>query len=93
MISNLPNASKLIMQTLDKMQSSNKNSFNKEDLSLRSQVRRGDLNNALNWIEALGLVDYSSSGRQKLYSLTPLGVKAFEKFNDLFNTLRDEVRE
>lgn len=93
MILNLPNASKHIMQTLNSMKTSNKNSFNKEDLALESRVRRGDLNNALNWIEALGLVSYSPSGKQKLYSLTPLGDQAFSKFKEQFLTLRDEFRE
>lgn len=93
MISALPNASKLIMQTLDKMQSLNKMTFNKEDLALKAQVRRGDLNNALNWIEALGLVSYSPSGKQKLYSLTPLGAEAYKKFNEQFLSLKDELRE
>lgn len=91
MIFNLPNASKLVMQTLNNNQS--KNSFNKEDLSLESRVRRGDLNTALNWIEALGLVAYSPSGKQKLYALTPLGVEAFKKFKEQFHTLREEFRE
>jgi len=51
------------------------------------------LNTALNWIESLGLVGYSTSGRQKLYQLTPLGEKAYTKFNDLFTTLKEENRE
>lgn len=87
MIAQIPNASRLVMQTL-----ANK-SFNKEDLSLQAKVRRGDLNTALNWIESLGLVGYSTSGRQKLYQLTPLGVKAYNKFNDLFTTLKEETRD
>ncbi len=87
MLSQIPNASKLVMQTLATK------SFNKEDLSLQAKVRRGDLNTALNWIESLGLVGYSTSGRQKLYQLTPLGEKAYTKFNDLFTTLKEENRE
>ncbi|AWP25209.1 MULTISPECIES: hypothetical protein [Paenibacillus] len=84
MISNLPNAPKLVMQSLSKKD------YNKEDLSLESRVRRGELNYALIWIEALGFVQYNASGRQKLYSLTPLGIKVYEEFNDLFHTLNEE---
>lgn len=84
MISNLPNASKLIMQTLSQKD------YNKEDLSLNARVRRGELNFALIWLESLGLVVYNTSGRQKLYSLTPLGKKVFEEFNDVFYTLKEE---
>lgn len=84
MISKLPNASKLLMQSLSK------SAFNKEDLSLNARVRRGELNFALIWIESLGLVTYTTSGRQKLYSLTPLGEKVFEEFNDIFMTLNKE---
>ncbi len=84
MISHLPNASKLVIQTLAIK------SFNKEDLALKSQVRRGDLNTALNWIEALGLVGYTTSGRQKLYQLTPLGINCFDVFNDVFMNLKED---
>ena|SRR5690606_29199830 len=84
MISKLPSGPKLIMKTL-----ANKE-YNKEDLAIQSKVRRGELNFALIWIEALGLVDYNASGRQKLYGLTPLGRKAFEEFNELFEVPEDE---
>jgi predicted transcriptional regulator len=87
MSTNLPNASKLIMQALSK------SDYNKEDLSLNARVRRGELNFALNWIESLGFVAFSTSGRQKLYQLTPLGVKVFSEFNEIFLTLREENRE
>lgn len=87
MISKLPNATKLIVQTLAKQD------FNKEDLSLNARVRRGELNAALVWVESLGLVDYSSSGRQKLYSLTPLGRVCFDKYNEIFLTLNEEKRD
>jgi predicted MarR family transcription regulator len=87
MIMNLPNAPKLVMQALSKKD------YNKEDLSLRSGVRRGELNFALCWIEALGFVYYTTSGRQKLYSLTPLGKKVYEEFNDLFHTLKEEPKD
>ncbi|MEB9896713.1 hypothetical protein P4K96_25130 [Bacillus cereus] len=87
MVSNLPNGSKLVMQAL-----SNKD-YNKEDLSLKAGVRRGELNSALNWIEALGLVAFSTSGRQKLYQLTPLGEKAYKEFNDIFHSLKVDSRE
>ncbi|MCM3130513.1 hypothetical protein PUW24_00970 (plasmid) [Paenibacillus urinalis] len=84
MITNLPNAPKLVMQSLSKKD------YNKEDLSLESRVRRGELNYAVIWIEALGFVQYNTSGRQKLYSLTPLGIKVYEEFNELFHTLNEE---
>jgi len=84
MSSNLPNGSKLIMQALSEKD------YNKEDLSLSAKVRRGELNFALNWIEALGFVDFSTSGRQKLYRLTPLGITVFEKFNSIFLSLKQE---
>ncbi|WP_059040704.1 hypothetical protein [Paenibacillus rubinfantis] len=87
MISKLPNAPKLIMQAL-----SNKD-YNKEDLSIESRVRRGELNYALCWIEALGFVQFNTSGRQKLYSLTPLGKKVYEEFNDLFHKMNEEQKE
>ncbi|MGP3788545.1 hypothetical protein [Paenibacillus sp. 1A_MP2] len=87
MISKLPNATKLIIETLSKQD------YNKEDLSLNARVRRGELNAALVWVESLGLVSYSSSGRQKLYSLTPLGKVCFSEYNDLFLTLNEEKWE
>lgn len=87
MISNLPNGSKLVMQALSKRD------YNKEDLSLKAGVRRGELNFAINWIESLGFVNYSTSGRQKLYKLTPLGEKVFKEFNEIFLTLKEENRE
>ncbi len=84
MISHLPNGPKLVMQALSK------DDWNKEDLSLKSGVRRGELNYALCWLEALGFAEFNTSGRQKLYSLTPLGRKAFDKFNDLFFDIKEE---
>lgn len=84
MIKNLPNGPKLIMLALSKKD------WNKEDLSLKSGVRRGELNFAVCWIEALGFAQFNSSGRQKLYSLTPLGQKAFEMFNPLFLDVTEE---
>lgn len=87
MINNLPNAPKLVMQALSKKD------YNKEDLSLESRVRRGELNYALCWIEALGFVRFNTSGRQKLYSLTPLGKTVYEEFRDLFHNLNEEQKE
>jgi predicted transcriptional regulator len=87
MISYLPNGPKLIMQALSK------GDWNKEDLSLKSGVRRGELNYAVCWLEALGLAQFNSSGRQKLYSLTPLGKSAFEQFNKLFKEIKKEERD
>lgn len=84
MIKKLPNGAKLVMQSLSKQD------WNKEDLSLNSQVRRGELNYAVCWLEALGLARYISSGRQKLYTLTPLGRLAYEEFNTEFHELREE---
>lgn len=84
MSSNLPNSAKLVMQAL-----SDKD-YNKEDLSLSARVRRGELNFALNWIEALGFVDYSTSGRQKLYRITPLGKTVYKEFNSIFLSLKEE---
>ncbi|MFC5402438.1 hypothetical protein [Cohnella soli] len=84
MIKNLPNGPKLVMQALSKKD------WNKEDLSLKSGVRRGELNFAVCYLEALGLAEYNSSGRQKLYKLTPLGVSAFEMYNALFMDIKEE---
>ncbi|MFD2614710.1 hypothetical protein [Paenibacillus gansuensis] len=84
MIMNLPNGPKMIMQVLAK------DDFNKEDLSIESRVRRGELNFAVLWLEALGLAQYNSSGRQKLYSLTPLGQSAFKKYNHIFLHITEE---
>ncbi|MBO7745806.1 hypothetical protein I8J29_16480 [Paenibacillus sp. MWE-103] len=84
MISNLPNGPKLVMQALSKKD------YNKEDLSLKARVRRGELNFAVCWLEALGFAEFNSSGRQKLYSLTPLGLAAFEKFNELFMDITED---
>lgn len=87
MSSNLPNGSKLVMQALSEKD------YNKEDLSLNARVRRGELNFALNWIEALGFVAFSTSGRQKLYKLTPLGKIVYSEFHDIFHNLKEESRE
>jgi predicted transcriptional regulator len=87
MISNLPNGSKLVMQALSKKD------YNKEDLSLKAGVRRGELNFVLNWIEALGFVLFTTSGRQKLYKLTPLGITVFEEFKPIFHELKEDNRE
>jgi predicted transcriptional regulator len=87
MINNLPNGPKLVMQALSKKD------WNKEDLSLKSGVRRGELNYAVCWLEALGFAEFNSSGRQKLYSLTPLGHKAYEQFNELFQQITEEERD
>lgn len=84
MIKNLPNGPKLVMQALSKKE------WNKEDLSLKSGVRRGELNFAVCWLEALGLAEYEKAARQKLYRLTPLGVKAFQKYNLLFHEIKEE---
>ncbi|MDN4067560.1 hypothetical protein QYF50_06595 [Paenibacillus vini] len=84
MISKLPNASKLLMHALSTKD------YNKEDLSLKAGVRRGELNSAIIWIESLGLVSYTIGGRQKLYSLTPLGIKAYQEFNNIFHSLKEE---
>lgn len=84
MIRNLPNGPKLVMQALSKRD------WNKEDLSLKSGVRRGELNFAVCYLEALGLAQYNSYGRQKLYSLTPLGASAFILFNQLFLDIKEE---
>ncbi|MEK4439024.1 hypothetical protein [Paenibacillus sp. FSL K6-2862] len=84
MISQLPNGTKLILQTLEKAD------YNKDDLSLNARVRRGELNAALIWAESLGLVSYSTSGRQKVYSLTSLGKLCYEEFNDIITTLNEE---
>lgn len=84
MITNLPNGPKLVMQALSKKD------WNKEDLSLRARVRRGELNFAVCWLEALGFAEFNSSGRQKLYSLTPLGHAAYEQFNALFMDITEE---
>ncbi|MFX3639829.1 MAG: hypothetical protein ACE3L7_14435 [Candidatus Pristimantibacillus sp.] len=87
MVTNLPNGSKLAVKALSKRD------FNKEDLSLKAGVRRGELNYVLGWIEALGLVAYTTSGRQKLYKLTPLGLKAYEEFESIFHALKEEPWE
>lgn len=87
MIKNLPNGPKLVMQALAKRD------WNKEDLSLKSGVRRGELNFAVCWLEALGFAEFNSSGRQKLYSLTPLGQKAFEMYNSLFLEIAEDVTD
>ncbi|WP_336775159.1 MULTISPECIES: hypothetical protein [unclassified Paenibacillus] len=84
MIEKLPNAPKLIMQTLSTRD------WNKEDLSINSRVRRGELNYAILWLEALGLVKYTQSGRQKLYGITPLGEQAYEDFREIFMSLKEE---
>lgn len=84
MIKKLPNGPKLVMQALEKKD------WNKEDLSLKSGVRRGELNFAVCWLEALGFAEYNSSGRQKLYSLTPLGRDVFELYNTLFLEIKEE---
>ncbi|MGO4695533.1 hypothetical protein AB4Z50_14770 [Paenibacillus sp. 2TAB26] len=84
MIKKLPNGAKMVMQSLSKQD------WNKEDLSLNSQVRRGELNFAVCWLEALGLARYISSGRQKLYTLTPLGRIAYQEFNVEFHELKEE---
>lgn len=87
MVDNLPNGPKQVMQALSTKD------WNKEDLSLNSRVRRGELNYAVCWLEALGFAEYNSSGRQKLYSLTPLGHKAYKEFNKEFHELREESRD
>ena len=87
MISRLPNGAKLVIQALAKR------GYNKEDLSLKAGVRRGELNFAVCWVEGLGLVEFDKSGRQKFYKLTTLGELAFEKFNNLFLELKDEEKE
>jgi predicted transcriptional regulator len=87
MVQNLPNGPKLVMQALAKKD------WNKEDLSLKSGVRRGELNFAVCWLEALGFAEFNNSGRQKLYSLTSLGKQAFEQFNPLFHDLAEDDRD
>lgn len=86
-IKNLPNGPKLVMQALAKKD------WNKEDLSLKSGVRRGELNFAVCWLEALGLAEFDKSGRQKLYTLTPLGKRAYEQFNSIFHDIKEEDRD
>lgn len=78
MIPNLPKASKRIINALAE------NDYNKEVLSLKSRVRRGELNYAINWIEALGFVGYKTAGRAKLYTLTPLGKTVITEYENLF---------
>ena len=87
MVSRLPNAAKLVIQALSKK------AYNKEDLSLKAGVRRGELNFAVCWVEGLGLVEFDKSGRQKLYNLTSLGEMAYQEYRDLFHDLKDEQRD
>lgn len=87
MIKNLPNGPKLVMQALAK---NDKDDYNKENLSLESRVRRGELNYAVCWLEALGLVKFRTNGKAKNYTLTPLGREAFDKFEPLFYELTVE---
>ncbi|MGU3473146.1 hypothetical protein ACLBWT_18610 [Paenibacillus sp. D51F] len=83
-VKNLPNGPKLVMQALAKRD------WNKEDLSLKSGVRRGELNFAVCYLEGLGFAGYDKSGRQKLYTLSPLGRRAYEMFNESFHDIKNE---
>ncbi|GKS12963.1 hypothetical protein YDYSY3_39630 [Paenibacillus chitinolyticus] len=80
MISKIPTSSKLVMKTLIEKP------YNKEELSLNARVRRGELNEAITWVEALGLVEYTIAGRSKMYSVTTLGEEAYKEFDDIFNS-------
>lgn len=79
---------KLIMRAL-----SNGKSYNKEDLSLQSQIRRGELNFSVTPLEALGFIHLEQSGKSVLHSLTPLGFKVYEKYRHIFDSAAPNLGE
>lgn len=81
----LPNGPKLIMSALSKV-----DSINKDNLSLSAQVRRGELNYALGYLEALGFVGTIKQGKAVLCTLTPLGRKVYDKFAQDFEISEEE---
>lgn len=56
--------------------------YNREDLALFSRVRRGELNTACLYLEALGLITSMSVGKSKPFKITPLGKTVYETFQD-----------
>lgn len=79
-ITDLPYGPKQVMKALDE----SPEPLNKENLSLKSGIRRGELNYVVIWLEALAFIIYKSDGRQKLYSLTSLGQELYQKYTELF---------
>ncbi|WP_258297736.1 hypothetical protein [Paenibacillus peoriae] len=81
----LPTGPKLIMKALSKVAT-----MNKDSLSLSAQVRRGELNYALGYLEALGFVGTIPHGKSVLCTLTPLGRKIYDKYTEDFEISEEE---